>query len=387
MAYKNTRKNWGSLITAFNKNKEHFELANIALKGGIDVFCKLLQIENIAHANINSSGKVWGSKSLIKCFCETFDPIFLSIFPVESLTNENLRLNKTPLPLAEFLVEKESCREYADLIKDTVNDLEDLLTSLDTQIENQNANIDESKIIEDAENLELLASLLYAICNELENDDKLTWCSICFRRAPYNGKYCNLHSATNDTNYRKGLRIQAAIPKEIYSSFVKNRSKRKSLGDNFHLLSKSSDVPNTVTHHTNGIYVESIIKELVFNTKNKNWCDVFQDWDQFLKLMPNVAEIFNENANNFSNWDDFSRALSIELDNTYEHTKHPYWFFLMLVEAETWLSYEKILNDCRLTNNEDKIVDFISQGFNNAEIAVKVKVSRQYVGQVKKRNT
>lgn len=386
MAIIKTKRNWPNLIATLNRGKHHFESANETLRNGIDIFCNKLQTENIAYANINPSGTVWGYKSLIKCFCEIFDPILLIIFPHGSSIQKLQQPNKIPLPLAKFLVKKQSCKELANLIKNAINDLERLIPIPDKRIKIKKLDIDDRKIIEDAENLELLAYMLLAISNELDTKYELTWCSICFRRAAYNSPFCYLHSATNDTNYRKGKRIKEAIINSEYKIFLRNRSQRKALGDNFRPLPTSSDISKRVAHDLNGIDINPTISQLILDTINKKWDEICEDWNQLLKTMPNVANEFSQNASNFNNWDEYSEALVMSLENPFENTKHHYWFILMLIEAEIWLSHEQKFNDRRLSDNEEKILKLISKGYNNSEIALKIGVSRQYVGKIKKLN-
>lgn len=386
MKYKNKRKNWDSLIELLIENCESFILANDKLRYCVNDFCVRLKTEQIVHANINSSGRVWQSKALITCFCETFDPILESIFPSNSHTYHYLNLNKTPLPLTKTVIKKESCREIADKIKRTVNSLEGLLPSPDSSDWQHKSEAEWDRLMEDGESLELVAGMLYIIFNALDKDDVINWCSICFRRADNKGKFCSVHRPKNDTNYHKGIRIKNATPKTISSKWRRHRSKRAGLGENFLIFSSVLDIPSKTTHEMTGIYLDHQLKELVIDTQTKSWGDVFNRWDQLFTLIPLVGRKFSHLASSYSSWDDYRSALQAALANDYEQTKHPYWVFMMLVEAEDWFSLEEQFGDTRLTNTENEILELISFGLSNMEIASKIGITREYVWRVRKLN-
>ena len=383
MAKNTARRNWGDLITTLSEHKNHFESANKILRGNIDDFCAELKREDVAHANLNTNGTAWGSKSLMKCFIDIFDPTLQKIFPPKSLTNELLLANDVTLPLATFVIKKESYQEYGKLIKKTVRELERYLPSLETPIHN-NPSISEEKLYEDGESLELLASIFEAMFEALDVHDEIRWCSICFRRVHSNVNNCTLHRSTkDDTNYRIGTRIKAKIPESRSEAIEKNRAKRKALGEKFSLISDVSDVPKAMPHQTNSIIVSKQIYDLVINTQDKDWNIASCEWGSILELLPNVQKKFSRAAKDSQNWKEFTRALTDSLNNEIEDTEHPYWFFLMLVEADNWLHYEMASTDGRLTDTKYEILKYISQGLSNAEIAKKVNKSRPYVGQIK----
>lgn len=388
MTFTAKTKNWLNLIAVLKSEKENFQLANIQLKNGIDTFCLRLQSENIIHASKNSSGSIWKAKSLITCFCETFDPILIGLFPEDSFTYTNLVFNEISLPLANHLVKKESCKEFADKIKMTVNAIENFMP-IGNQADWPKPSAEYSEwnnLIKDGENLELLVSLLDAIYEELNLNDEIKWCTICFRVANKMGNYCDLHATQNDTNYRKGLRVKDSIPVAQYTKFLSQRSKRKMLKDDFLLASSPFDISNQIiSHKSKAIYVDSLTKELVSNTDSLAWQTVAKDWDYVLQAVPLVNMRLNNKASYYGNWDEFIAAILVAIDNPYEKTKHPYWIFLMLAEAEIWFSIEDSFANFNPTSKKDEIEKLLSQGLRNFEIVNQLNVSNSYVSELKKR--
>lgn len=368
------------------KEKIHFELANEHLKNGIDAFCLVLQTEKIAYADINLSGRVWGYIPLLKCFNDIFDPIIEKIFSENRSLKKNNLINKLPLPFSKFLLGKESCRELADLLKISVLEIENLIN---TQFSNNPIKINkinENDVIEFAESLELLSFMLIVISDQLNIKEELSWCSICFRRAFYNSKYCKLHIPEKDTNYRKGLKIKRIAPKEYFDQFLRNRSIKKLLGENFNQISAPSELLKQVDMDDFHAVSIHLINLLISDTKNQNWNVMCGHWDQLLTLLPNVSKQFNQIACNSFCWEDFTKKLIKSLLNPFEDTSHPYWIILMLHDAEVWLSIENNLKKNKTTINEIKILELINEGYSNSEIALRLDLSRQYVNKVRNLN-
>lgn len=390
MEYIKKKKNWGNLISILSENRNHFSLASDSINNGVEAFCKTLNTKHVVHASSNGSGKVWQSEPLISCFCETFDPILEGIFPECSRTRNVLNRYQSLLPLANVLRKKEDCKVVADKLKESVLSLEDLLPiEVIDASRHSNPNYC-NQVIEAAESLELVAGCLYAIHDELTIHVP-RWCALCFRKAPSSSIYCDSHKASKtnalqDTKNRKGKRIQARVPADILKKWKLHRSKRMSLGHDFSLLSSVSDVPYAINPEMSGIIVSEYIKDFVIDTQCKNWNQVWEHWDAVLKNCPNVNKIFNKQAADFSSWDDYRSAVLLTLKNRHETTQHPYWIFMMLIEAEDWLSIENEFSDLRLTDTENRILDLASRGISNINIAKELNVSRSYVGRIKKLN-
>lgn len=386
MKYINHKKDWTNLISILMENRDHFSLASDSIKSGIDALCGRLDTEYIVHASTNTSGKVWQSSPLISCFCETFDPILDDIFSEGSHTRHLLNKYQRLLPLANALTQKEHCRIVADKIKDSVLNLEDLLL-----VEASDANTNDwDQIIEAAESLEMIAGCLYAIYDELTSHAS-RWCVICFRKAPSSSIYCNSHkpsrtNASEDTSHRKGLRLQERIPADTLIKWRLHRSKRSTLGDDFLFFASTLDVPAEITSEMSGIIVDKELKDFVEATQAANWSGTCDIWNQVIKSCPSVNKVFSKQAADFSNWDNYRSAILSALKNKYETTKHPYWIFLMLFEAEDWLSIEKEFGDTRLTDTENNILDLALKGMSNAEIAKELNISRVYVWKINKLN-
>ena len=133
MAYKSKRKNWPNLTLAIAEDLINFGGANEDLRKGIKNFNHLLETESIALANQNSSGRIWESKSLIKCLFEILDPILEKLIPPRSYIGDLLRLNKIYLPFSDTVKTKESFREFAEKIKTAKESLEALIPTSDSQ--------------------------------------------------------------------------------------------------------------------------------------------------------------------------------------------------------------------------------------------------------------
>lgn len=390
MKYINNKKDWGNLISILCENRDHFSLASDSIKNGVEAFCNTLNTKHIVHASSNGSGKVWQSEPLISCFCETFDPILDGIFPEDSHTRHILNRRQSLLPLANVLTKKEDCRVVADKIKDSVLNLEDLLPIGASDANNHANPNDWDQIIEAAESLEMIAGCLYAIHNELAIHAP-RWCVLCFRKAPSSSIYCDSHKASKtnalqDTKNRKGKRIQARIPADTAKKWKLHRSKSTTLGDDFSLFASTSDVPDAIKPEMSGIIVAKDIQDFVVDTQSKNWSQVCEHWNVVLKNCPTVNKAFSKQAADFSNWDDYRSAILSTLKNKHETTQHPYWIFMMLIEAEDWLSIEKEFGDMRLTDTENRILDLVSKGMNNINIAKELNINRVYVGRIKKLN-
>lgn len=382
------RKNWGNLVAALVRNRSHFKLANDQLKTGIDNFCHRLQTENIIHSSINSSGTAWKSKSLISCFCETFDPILTALFPQNSYAYHYLKLNQVQIPLADHLIKKESCSEFSSNVKTAIYGLERLIPVGD-QFNSPHQSVEPSEwnlVCKDGESLELLASLLDAIYQELNLNDEVKWCEVCFRIARNVSNYCDTHNPSeNDTNYRRGLKIKKSIPKSENLKFLRLRSKRNSFKEDFFLITAPSDMPDEITHKTNCLPVDNFIKKLVSDTESQQWKVISKAWGLVLQTIPVVSKRFDNDPNNFHSWDEFLSALLIAIDNLHEKTKHPYWILLMLAEAEIWFSIEDSFTKLSPTSKKNEIERLLSQGLRNSEIVKQLSVSNAYVSELRKR--
>jgi hypothetical protein len=390
MKYINNKKDWSNLISILTENRNHFSLASDGIKSGVDAFCEMLDTEYIVHASTNASGVVWQSRPLISCFCETFDPILDGIFSENSQTRHLLDKHQRLLPLANTLTKKEDCRNVADKIKNAILNLEDLLPieAIDAVEHAHPNNWDE--IIEAAESLELVAGCLYAIYDELISQES-RWCNICFRKSSSNSIYCDSHKASKsnalqDTQHRKGLRVRERIPADIHKKWILHRSKRSTLGDDFLLFALTTDVPDQILSDTSGVVVEKPMKDFVEATQSQNWSQVCDYWNFVLQKLPTVNNIIIKQANEFDSWNDFRSAILFSLKNKHETTQHPYWIFMMLIEAEDWLSIEKQFSDMRLTDTEDKTIALALLGKSNTEIAKELNISRVYVWRIKKLN-
>lgn len=390
MKYINKKKNWSNLISILTENRKHFSLASDGIKSGVDAFCEMLDTEYVVHASTNNSGVVWQSRPLISCFCEIFDPILDGIFPEKSHTCQLLNKHQKLLPLANTLTQKDHCRMVADKIKDSVLNLEDLLPVEASDANNHANPNDWDQIIEAAESLEMIAGCLYAIYDELTINTP-RWCAICFRKAPSNSIYCDSHKASKrnalqDTKHRKGLRLRERMPADIPKKWRLHRSKRATLGDDFLLFASTSDVPNAITPEMSGIVVAKDLQDFVADTQSQNWSQVCDRWNAVFQYCPTVSEVFKKQAADFNNWNDYRSAILSTLKNRHETTQHPYWIFMMLIEAEDWLSIEKEFGDMRLTDTENRILDLVSKGMINTNIAKELNVSKGYVGRIKKLN-
>ena len=387
MGLKRKKRDWGNLIEVFSSLSEGYVSADEQLHGAVKIFCIKLQTENISHASKNTSGKVWGASPLLILFCEVFDPILIKIFQKNSYTNQRLLKYKVTLPLVTHLENRESGKAVAEQIGLAIIDLESLI-SFGATSELSSINLNHSgqlEILQDMENLELIARLLLAMHLELDLGARIKWCDICFRLTSGRKRYCEPHSSKNDTKYRKALSIKANIPFDIQERFLRLHSKRQALGNRFTLVFETSDIPDKVTPDTQVMYVDEIVRDLVQHTISKKWAMVSKNWDMILDTVPHVKKRIKTLPSSNQSWIQFTGSVFSILDNKYENTIHPYWFLQMLAEAEIWFQFEDGLEQEIETIKKDEILIMISQGLRNRDIVNKLNVANSYVSELRKK--
>ena len=245
-------RSWDKLIAVFLSLKNDYESTDIFLRNGIDDFCQILKNGNIIHSSINSSGKVWGAKSLIISFCDVFDPIIIETFPINSYAYQYLLKQNVSIPLIKHLQYKEQIKYVANSIDQVIFELESLIpiSTYNTQYASAKPS-DWAKIQKDTENLQLISRLLAAIHFQLGFKYELKWCAVCFRIANNANDYCQIHSSKNDTAYRKAVKVRKLIPPDLLLKLDRQNSKRKGLGEIFTIAAYPEEItaqikPDTV---------------------------------------------------------------------------------------------------------------------------------------------
>ena len=381
---KNIR-NWTDLIAVFQSLKSGYESADIQLRNGIDCLCHKLQQERIIHSSINKRGKTWGAKSLVLCFCEKFDPILEKLFPANSISHQYLNNQQVYLPLINQMQHKENSGTIASGIDRAIFLLESLIP-IDNASKTNAPPLQWNKIQSDIENLELVARLISAIYSELGYVHDLNWCSICFRMANKISRYCHIHSSSlDDTAYRKALKLKQTIPSQLLGLFARQRSQRRVLRDTFTIISKNDEVFAELSPDMFCIYVDEVVKNLVLDTKNSMWQDTAQDWDFVLHDLPHVSKRLIKKAVNFVSWPEFSRYTQICLDNHYDDTTHPYWIFMMFVEANVWFKFEDELTLQKAEPKKNEILTLLSKELRNRDIVNQLQVTNSYVSELRKK--
>ena len=379
-------KSWEELIAVFQSLKDGYETTDIFLRNGIDDFCQILKNENISHSSINSSGKVWGAKSLIICFCEIFDSILIVIFPINSYAYRHLLKHKISIPLLKHLQHKEQIKHVANSIDQVIFELESLIPigTYNTQYASAKPS-DWAKIQKDTENLQLISRLLAAIHSQLGFKYELKWCAVCFRMANTANDYCQIHSSKNDTAYRKAVKVRKLIPPDLLVKFDRQNSKRKGLGEIFTIAAYPEEITAQIKPDTLVIYVDGEIKALVENTLNLEWSIVSKSWDQILETTPCVSNQYEKKATELINWQQFVSYTKTVLDNHNDDTLHPYWILMMLAEAELWLSFEEQLVQKKGSPKKDEVINLLAKGKRNRDIVNQLKVTNSYVSELRKK--
>ncbi len=211
-------RDWSKLISSCIGFKRLSPEANQLIKDAIDSLCKRLAEEDVVLANRNSSGYVWKSKSLFKCFCDEFNPALISLFPTNSLVLKLLEKNEINLPLSESLLQRETCRLISDKFRNIYFYIDNLP---EAAFEKKHDNL-----FEVSESCILISDILDCIYTEIGHE-KIHWCSFCFRRCEIDKNYCDQHHSTNskvidadprseNTAYRKAKKTAEKIPTIFY---------------------------------------------------------------------------------------------------------------------------------------------------------------------------
>lgn len=385
MAIKRKNKDWSNLIDVFSSLSRGYETADKRLLDAIATFCEILKSENISNASKTTSGKVWGAKSLVLCFCETFDPILIKLFNNKSYGYQYLQKQQIAIPLLNQMQIKENSKVIGDGIDRAVLQLESIVPIVIVSPYSAPPS-DWETIQKDAENLQLLARMISSIYLQLGYGHHLKWCSICFRMANNASKYCHLHSSiSDDTAYRIALKIKVKIPSETHEKFQRQRSRRQALKNIFTLISKVEDIPSTIASDMLCVWVSEAIKNLVIDTQKISWTKVAINWDLVLNSVPHVQKRYQKNAQDFTSWYAFSNYTKTVLQNNFDNTTHPYWIFMMLAEAEIWLEFEDGLVQEKLVPKNQEIQAMISHGFRNRDIVNQLQVANSYVSELREK--
>lgn len=364
---KRKNRNWSNLIANLQSLANEYRTTDIRIRNSIELFCIRLNTENISHASMNTSGKVWGAKSLVFCFCEIFDPVLVEIFHSKTYAYEYLQKHHVAIPLLSQMQHKEQSKMIANNIHLIVTELESLLP-IGKVYPHSAPPSDWKKIQNDTENLELVAMLLNSIYSELGYQQALKWCFFCFRMTNKISKYCKVHSSSvDDTAYRKASKVKHSIPSELYKSFKLHQSERINYENNLKIPSKTK-----------------ILNDLVSYTQIFEWSEIGREWDCVLDPLKYVRKRHKKNALEFTSWQEFANYTKAALQNLDDNTTHPYWIFIMLAEAEQWFTYEDRIEQEKTKQKKDQILEMISQSSRNRDIVNQLQVSNSYVSSLRK---
>jgi hypothetical protein len=347
----------------------------MAILDAMDELIRLVQEHKIAIADGNSSGSLWGRKSILEHIGKLFDPPLKELIPYGKLAWATLDRHGTGLPLAPHLQSKDSCLRIANSLKMAAQVLEEYF----------NPSTDDWKLVVCwSEGLHAVAEIMEALYIVLPKV-RLRWCHSCFRRTHGNNKYCSLHtpgrSTAQDTSHRKGKKLHAALPTEIVQFWKSYRATRSTLGESVQPISCANDLSTTLPVDARIITVHTEVHQLVTCTEKLKWQRASAHWEILLSSdFPAASCLLHRRPAEFQDWNGFAGHILAALEDTHEQTRHPLWILNILACAEDWLTAELTNADKRKTGTPDEIEAIFRSGIiDPREIADLVGKSRQYV--------
>ena len=339
----------------------------------LDELMRQVENEKIAIADSKEQEIFYGKRYILASIATSFDPLLVNLMPSGSSAYCIANSIDGLFPLSRSLSKRENCRSVADNID-----------QLSRQIKSFSSyELDQEIVLR--ESLHCIRGVLDAVHNVLPTDT-LNWCDYCFRRAPINSNYCDIHNPSNDTDYRMGKRIRNTLSEERLNRRTKYWTARRALGESFNLVSQVEDIAAAISSDPS-IIVPEQIKQLSEQTIS-NWASARVTWAHIIeKECPSLLKIISTNMPGAHNsWQSWTSAIRIAYKDELEHTTHPYWILNILGCAEDWFTTESDATDRRKTDIQERIKALWAAGTTNTrEIAEQLKISRQYVSRVIKR--
>jgi hypothetical protein len=211
----------------------------------------------------------------------------------------------------------------------------------------------------------------------------LFWCGFCFRRNSWeNSQYCVHHrpeaDAESDTEYRRGRRLRATLPRTSVAIFTGYQEARIRLGETPNLQSQNAwPLPTTLSKRRRGV---------VAATLNLAWSTTQQEWEDILAQdFPVVASIVTKRPAQFVSHSEFAESLLGEIFDREESNTHPLWVIWILACAEAWYRHENANWDRRGNQTSAEVEKLWMDGIHNgAEISRRLGISKQRVAQILK---
>lgn len=342
----------------------------------------ILEIKSKTYELTDKKGvrPYFGRINLLERIKSRFDPLLYQITTENNLIGSIVR-EKFPyiLPLSETL-NTGSIKQIASGLFEIPKEIEDYLDPQTDDIEH---------FQEITESFHAVAQLIEFVRMSFP-DPRPEWCDFCFRRTAGSSRYCNLHrpwfGEGSDTNYKKGRRINSALPNDIKSQWGKYRAARIALGENMDVIYDSSHVPRTFSPNAKWIILPEAedVGMLVSETLELSWEEVESRWENIIKdELPSVHNKLRSPPGAFESWDVWCKAVLQDIEDRSEETKHPYWILLILYCAEDWFKAEAIFGDNRKTRRAAEIERLLRVGESVTEIAVEKGVSVSNVSKKK----
>ncbi|WP_139168740.1 MULTISPECIES: helix-turn-helix domain-containing protein [unclassified Duganella] len=341
------------------------------------------------ESGIGGHGVIFGNRSVWSVVTKFLDPALKRLYAEISLLERSEDFSLTPISLKDRLVSRDSARHIANMLLAHQKFMARLFE--DTAC-NDNLNL----INRHGDSFHAVASILDGVRNIVgrgpaHNDDLISWCQFCFRRAGVKGLYCTVHSANDGvgghTEYDAGKRIRALGDGEFAQPWAVIRSKRRVMLDSFRLVSSPEDITAWELEGTGEpcMNVTRDLRDFMFQTKHGSWISIAKHWDAFLlQFCPAVAKVLEADASSFLSWHAFVEHALRRLDNRFEGTVEPFWIFYMLKEADDWLSAESKFRDARRTDKAAEIFRLHAEGLKQVQIAEKLSLSKGYVSRILK---
>lgn len=355
--------------------KKRFSSVDPHILQGIDIFLSRISNEELAFANKNRSGKVFGRYSVVQNFCDIFDPLLAQLISQCPPIGDELLLNEISLPLANSLYSPDACNILAFKFSNSAAHFDYIAERCHEQ---------NNETLRNGESIKVIAEILQIISSIIRTDE-ICWCKFCFRRAIANYEYCNIHYSSNepsqDTSNRRGNRVFKLIDHAILEMRERHRIRRRLGGEGIFLM--PDKLPGKVIYPTETwLTMSEDTIAFVEATIKYPWSEVSSDWNRAIYFFPEISKRFIKPAESFANWNDFVASLFLALQETIETTRHPLWVIYIMKDAEAWFVAERKYSDRRRNDTRDKVTVLSQEGYSVADIASKLGLNEKHIAQL-----